>query len=210
MKVALINGSPKANGSASGVLLGDLQAEISGKVEVVELGLHRSAVPEDALAALQSAGVWVFACPLYVDGIPGHLLSCLMQLEKADWMEREKRIYAIVNCGFYEGVQAEYALSVLSNWCGKAGLIWAGGVGIGGGGSLCQMPAAKNGHGPKAPIDRALKMLAEKILQCEAQEEQYVSVAFPRFLYKMAAQMGWRQMIKVNGGKAKDLGRQPE
>ena len=44
----------------------------------------------------------------------------------------------------------------------------------------------------------------------ERQEDRYVSVAFPRFLYKMAGQMGWRQMIKANGGKAKDLGRQPE
>ena len=33
-----------------------------------------------------------------------------------------------------------------------------------------------------------------------------VSIAFPRFLYKMAAQLGWRQMIKENGGKVKDLG----
>lgn len=25
------------------------------------------------------------------------------------------------------------------------------------------------------------------------------------FLYKMAAQMGWRQMIRADGGRAKDL-----
>lgn len=30
-------------------------------------------------------------------------------------------------------------------------------------------------------------------------------LAFPRFLYKMGTQRGWRQMIKANGGKVKDL-----
>lgn len=49
--------------------------------------------------------------------------------------------------------------------------------------------------------------LVESILKGEARENNYVSVAFPRFLYKMGAQMGWRQMIKANGGKTKDLKR---
>ena len=28
--------------------------------------------------------------------------------------------------------------------------------------------------------------------------------------YRMGAQIGWRQMIKANGGKTKDLGKIPE
>lgn len=72
------------------------------------------------------------------------------------------------------------------------------------------MPDVKGGHGPKAPVEHALKEMGEKILQKEIQENTYVSVAFPRRLYKMAAQMGWRQMIKANGGKAADLGKRPE
>ena len=39
------------------------------------------------------------------------------------------------------------------------------------------------------------------------QENNYISVGMPRFLYKMAAQMGWRQAIKANGGKVRDLGK---
>ena len=34
-----------------------------------------------------------------------------------------------------------------------------------------------------------------------------VSFAFPRFLYKIAGEIGWRQMIKQNGGKG--FGRYP-
>ena len=81
---------------------------------------------------------------------------------------------------FYEGIQAEFALDILQNWSAKTGLTWGGGIGIGGGGALAQMPSAENGHGPKAPIEKALRAMAGKILRREAQENNYVSIAFPR------------------------------
>ena len=109
-----------------------------------------------------------------------------------------------------EIIQAEPALKVLENWCVKAGFLWSGGIGIGGGGALAQMPHVKNGHGPKAPVAKALRALADSILQNEAQKNHYVSIAFPRFLYKLAAQMGWQQMVKQNGGRARDLGKRWE
>lgn len=208
MKVVLINGSPKIRRSTSGMLLSDLKSCLLEKAEVLEAELHKCAVFEDVLEQLKSADALVFVCPLYVDGIPGHLLSCLVQLEKIAWRNHGIHVYGIVNGGFHEGIQAEYALQILQNWCGRAGLVWGGGIGVGGGGGLGQMPTLKNGRGPKAPVEGALRMLADRILQQEVQENDYVSVAFPRFLYKMAAQMGWRQMIKANGGKAKDLGKQ--
>lgn len=210
MKIALINGSPKAEGSASGILLEDLKRHFSGETEVLEMDMRKNSVPEDLIKELEDAGVWVFAAPLYVDGIPSHVLSCLVQLEKVPWQSRERLIYGIVNCGFYEGIQAELALAVLRNWCAKAGFSWGGGIGVGGGGGLAMMPEPKPGKGPKAPIHKALDALADQILKGGTKENVYVSVAFPRVLYKLAAQMGWRQMIKSNGGKAQDLGKRLE
>lgn len=210
MKIALINGSPKMNQSTSATLLEELQLSISETAEVTETALHTSDISEDVWEKLKSADVWVFSYPLYVDGIPGHLLSCLLQLEKAKWQEKEIRVYGIVNCGFYEGIQTKFALTLLKNWCEKCGFLYAGGIGVGGGECFAQMPKVQGGHGPRAPIEKALQAMAVSILQQETQENRYVSVAFPRFLYRMAAQMGWRQWIKANGGKAKDLGKQPE
>lgn len=210
MRIALINGSPKVNNSASGILLDELKCCFSEEADVAEIGMHISSASEESLEKLKSADVWVFAYPLYVDGIPGHLLSCLLQLENAHIQNRKIHVYGIVNCGFYEGIQAESALKILQNWCAKTGFIWCGGIGIGGGGGLSMMPKIESGHGPRAPIEKALGAMADKILCTEAQENNYKSVAFPRFMYKMAAQMGWRQMIRKNGGKAKDLGKQPE
>ncbi len=218
MKTALINGSPKVKFSASGTLLEDLKPYLGEKTDVMEFGFHTGAVTEEEAESLNQADAIVFSFPLYVDGVPGHLLSCLGDLEEASLknINREIRIYGIVNCGFYEGIQAEPALQILENWCAKTGYVWGGGVGVGGGGALAQMPKTKSGHGPREPIEKALKSLADGICMQEAQENQqaqgnqYVSVAFPRFLYKLAAQTGWRQMVKANGGRARDLGKRPQ
>lgn len=210
MRIALINGSPKVNNSASGALLDDLKGYLGEEAEVVNFGFHETTTSAEVIEALAQADTWVFAYPLYVDGIPGHLLSCLIQLEEARLQNPQIHIYGIVNCGFYEGIQAEFALKLLQNWSAKAGFVWSGGVGIGGGGGLAMMPNLEPGQGPKAPIDKALENLADTILNREVQENNYVSVAFPRFLYKMGAQIGWRKMIKANGGKVKDLGKIPE
>lgn len=210
MRISLINGSPKISNSASGTLLEDLAGYLGESTEVVNLGFHSPAISKEAAEELVKTEAWVFSYPLYVDGIPGHLLSCLMQIEEMHIHNLQIHIYGIVNCGFYEGIQAEFALKLLQNWCLKTGFVWSGGIGIGGGGGLAMMQQPKPGRGPKAPIEKALAELADTIRKKEVRENKYVSVAFPRFLYKMGAQLGWRQMIKKNGGKGKDLGKIPE
>ncbi len=210
MKIALINGSPKGNNSTSHALLEDLKGYWGEDVETVNFGVSSAAISKEKLEELSEMDVWVLAFPLYIDGIPGHLLSCLIQLEEARLQNRQVHIYGIVNCGFYEGIQAELALKLLRNWSIKAGFLWSGGVGVGGGGGLASMPKVEPGHGPKAPIDKALAAFSDSVLKRKVQENMYVSVAFPRFLYQMGAQIGWRQMVRANGGKSGDLGKIPE
>lgn len=210
MRIALIDGSPKGHNSTSGMLLEDLKGYLGDGAEVVNFGFHSTAISREVIEELAGTDAWVFAYPLYIDGIPGHLLACLIQLEEACLPNRLIRIYGIVNCGFYEGIQAELALKLLRNWSIKAGFLWSGGVGVGGGGGLAMMPKLEPGHGPKAPVDKVLTDFSEAILNKKEQKNRYVSVAIPRFLYKMGAQKGWRKMIKATGGKSKDLGKIPE
>ena len=75
MKIALINGSPKVNSSASSVLLEDLKGYWREDAEVVSFGFHSAAIPKEVIEELAGTDAWVFAYPLYIDGIPGHLLS---------------------------------------------------------------------------------------------------------------------------------------
>ena len=103
MRIALINGSPKVHNSASGTLLSDRKGYLGERAELVEIGLHSAVISKEVITELEKSDVWVFAYPLYVDGIPGHMLSCLMQLEEAQ-LQKQVSIYGIVNCGFYEGI----------------------------------------------------------------------------------------------------------
>ena len=205
MKIVLINGSPKVKGSTSEALTSAVKDCLSPKADIIEIGFHAPTLPQDAINQMCDADAWVFLYPLYVDGIPGHLLSCLVQLEQAHLTNTDLRIYGIVNCGFYEGIQAEYAIDILQNWCKKSGFTWGAGVGIGGGGASVQITGSKPGQGPRAPIDRALEELAGKILHKQTDEKRYANIGFPRFVYKLGAQLGWCMEIKANGGKVKDL-----
>lgn len=207
MTVALINASPKVKGSASGILLNDLKNCLGNKVDVEEICLRTTKITTEIIEKLKKADTWVVAFPLYVDSLPGHLLSCLKQLEKMTWKRKDLNVYGIANCGFYEGNQAEPALNVLKNWCAKAGCAYKGSLGIGGGGAIAVSEKFSAKHGPRAGIFKAMKSFAERIVKKEGEVNKYATVAFPRFVYKFCAQHSWRKMIKKNGGTKKDLAR---
>ena len=77
MKVALINGSPKPRGSASAMLLDGLRACLPAGLECVECPLHAVRPAEDPARLLLDTDALVLACPVYVDGLPAHLLTAL-------------------------------------------------------------------------------------------------------------------------------------
>ena len=60
-----------------------------------------------------------------------------------------------------------------------------------------------------APVDAAIDMLAQKIIRGEAAGTVFTQIAMPRFLYKLAGEIGWRQSIRANGGRPRDLGKRP-
>lgn len=204
MKIALINASPKHKNSASGVILEELK-ELLAEHTVTEYGLHAPYLPESVRPeelARQDALVFVF--PLYVDGIPSHFLRHLVRLE-GFFRESGARpaVYAAVNCGFYEGRQNRLALEMMECWCGKAGLKWGRGVGIGAGGILSGgVPPEK---GPRKNSSAALRELAENIAGLKSGPNRFVSPNLPRIVYKTAAEIGWGRKGKANGLKRKDL-----
>lgn len=205
MRIALINGSPKSKNSASENLLKDLQACITNGAIIKNFCFRKTILDNSVLEELVNCDVWVFAFPLYVDGIPSQLLSCLCQIEKMGVTNKNTMIFGIVNCGFYEGKQNAIAIEMLKNWCSKLGLKWGMGIGVGGGGGLAQMKSAPLGKGPKTSLGKAFCTLTNKIESKETTEDIYLSIDFPRWLYKIGAEMGWRHLIKKNGRKVKDL-----
>ena len=132
MKTIFINCSPKKQFCASSYFLFLQRLFIGGK-KVTEK-LRTPADYERILHQLRDAQAVVFGVPLYVDGIPSHVLSFMEKME-AFCKENSLRlnVYCIANNGFIEGKQNEPLMQLFENFCARAALSWGGGVGIGGG-----------------------------------------------------------------------------
>ena len=132
MKTVFINGSPKKKLSVSQYLI--FLQSLSVKGEKVKEHLRNRSDHERILSTLKDADSVVFCLPLYVDGVPAHVLSFMKEME-VFCKENELRlnVYVISNGGFIEGKQNEPLMQVFENFCKRSGINWCGGIGIGGG-----------------------------------------------------------------------------
>ena len=132
MKTIFINGSPKKRFCASSYFLFLQRLFVGG--EKVNEHLRTKGDYQRILDRLPGADAVVFGLPLYVDGVPSHVLGFLEEMER---FCKEKalhlKVYVIANNGFIEGKQNEPLMQVMEHFCQRAGLTWGGGVGIGGG-----------------------------------------------------------------------------
>ena len=132
MKTVFINCSPKKRFCASAYFLFLQRLFVSG--EKVKESLRTPADHARILEQLRDAQSVVFGLPLYVDGVPSHVLRFMMEMEAFCRENGLKlHVYCIANNGFIEGKQNEPLMQVFENFCARTGLAWGGGVGIGGG-----------------------------------------------------------------------------
>ena len=132
MKTLFINCSPKKRFCASAYFL-FLQRLFVGGKKVTEK-LRTPADHARILGELRDAQAVVFGLPLYVDGIPSHVLRFMEEMEAyCKRSELHLSVYCIANNGFIEGKQNEPLMRSFEHFCSRAGLSWGGGVGIGGG-----------------------------------------------------------------------------
>lgn len=202
MLTVLINGSPKAKESASGVILSEIKSCLKDDIEVCETSFRSGKISDGDMECIKRADSIFLAFPLYVDCVPSNVLRCLEQIENID-----ANVYAVCNSGFYEAGQNALALDVIRNWCIRNGLNWKRGIGLGGGGAVIGMQSVPLGKGPKKNIAKAFGILAENVAAGTGGENIYVSIGIPRAVYKMAADMGWKKLVKENGLKTEDLNR---
>ena len=132
MKTVFINCSPKKRFCASAYFLSLQRLFVRG--EKVSERLRTPADHDRVLEQLKDAQAVVFCLPLYVDGVPSHVLPFMEKMEvfcKDNGLSLS--VYCIANNGFIEGRQNEPLMQIFENFCSRAGLSWGGGVGIGGG-----------------------------------------------------------------------------
>ena len=132
MKTIFIDCSPKRKLSASGFVASLTGVFVPGIKK--KMKLRTKADHEAVLKELEDADVVVFSMPLYVDGVPSHVLPFLKEMEK--WCKDNNSgigVYVIANNGFIEGRQNESLMQIMENFCIRSGLKWCGGLGLGGG-----------------------------------------------------------------------------
>lgn len=139
MKILILNGSPKRKGSTS-ELLGRMSGLLLAgcRIQYASLPMKSESSRGQAVAEIMrqfhDIDALILAAPLYVDGIPSHVLEFLQQAEEFCVKNGcHFFVYAISNNGFIEGVHNKSHLRMYECWCQRAGLTWGGGVGIGGG-----------------------------------------------------------------------------
>ena len=206
MKIGLINGSPKAIGSTSEVLLDELKALIPPDYDLISIGIHHTMLGVNQLEDIASCDVLVFALPMYMGGIPSHLLHCLIQLEKSlTESPHDMTVYTIVNNGHYEGSQNETTIAMMKNWTHRAHLKWGQGIGIGSGVMIALSKDVPLGHGSKKNLAQPYSVFVNNLLDRESGDNLYINPTYPRFALIQGANHDWTKQGKAHGLRKKDL-----
>ena len=159
------------------------------------LSAHRKNEPiltlpcQDAVPDFDAA---VIAFPLYFDGLPSELLSFLDRLPE----KKGQRIYAVCNCGFYEGKQTLTAFEILEDFCLCSGRRFCGGMGIGAGPLLSMFKRLPLRFRPHREALRDLDELFCAVRQGEIFGTRFYDPAIPRRLYMLCAHGSFRLRAK--------------
>ncbi|MDR1148083.1 MAG: hypothetical protein LBK66_05575 [Spirochaetaceae bacterium] len=133
MNILVVNGSPKKKGGASAFFSKVLSFMLFPQ-KVMSKTISVSRNYDNIFTDLKSVDTVIISVPLYVDGIPSHLIHFLQQMEQYCVNNKCKfMLYVISNSGFVGGYQNRAHLEQYKCWCERAGIRWGGGLGIGGG-----------------------------------------------------------------------------
>ncbi|EGT3787915.1 hypothetical protein [Clostridioides difficile] len=108
----MINGIPKVKENNSQYFLSELEKLIQNDNDILTFKIDNISKYPKAIDAMLNCDRLIIAFPLYVDGIPSHLLRLLEDCTKKQ-NKNSIPVYAIVNCGFYEGRQNHLAIQMI-------------------------------------------------------------------------------------------------
>lgn len=222
-KVYLINGSPRGKNSASQYFINEVCKLLNEeKVETEKRSIvdfRKSIDIEDIYTEAINSDNIIFTFPLYADSLPSTVIEFLVEFEnfiksKENFMDgrRLPRVYAIVNCGFFESEQNKYAIQIIKNFCDKVHFTWRFGIGVGAGEFMREtqnnIPLNSN---LKQNIYSALQSMKEDIENNVeiSKNNIFESPKFPKSLYKFMGNRGWIKMGKLNKITKKGLYAKP-
>jgi NAD(P)H-dependent FMN reductase len=220
MKALLIVGSPKGKRSVShalgSALLTRLEAGGMAVEEALVSSVLKSSEERHRLYRLaDEADLVIVSFPLYVDQLPAPLVQTLELLADrragaqgaTPWPgPLEQRLVAVVQCGFYEDHQNRPAVAIVRQFAKETGFAWAGALTMGAGGALAGRSLDKAGGMARNAV-KALELAAASLAAGgNVPEEATKLMAKPlmaRRLYHLAANWGFKRLLKKHGARAR-------
>lgn len=217
-KVVLVSASPKVDQTeaVSQFLAARGERLLAGEgLEVVTIPVRRALLHHETKSAfetMQSADAVIFVFPLYFFCLPG-MLTRFLQEFSAEYplAEHTSNVYAIINCGFPEPEINEEAIRVIECFSLQTGRNFLGGVLVGCGGMLLGAAQAPFMRPVFEKIDALFIRVKHDALSGTPEERQIIMTTpkFPKWMYFVAGNAGWRSMARRNKLRPRDLKRKP-
>lgn len=217
-RIALLSASPKVDQewAVSNLLAQRGEALLkSEQSDVVIIPVRHALMHHETAVAfdlMQEADAIVMIFPLYFFCLPAMLTRFLQDFAvQRPMATKASAVYAIVNCGFPEPEINQEAMRVVEIFARRTGRSFGGGVMIGCGGMVLGAQGAPFMRTVMASID---DLFARVKREAAVQDLIEVPIAvvvpkFPRKLYFLAGNAGWRSSARKNHLKSKDLYRVP-
>ena len=218
MKISFINGSPKVGTSCSGTLLNQLQKDILNKgaqiistEDILVYRINKEPLSDANIAEIIKSDIIVVAFPLYVDGIPRHMLAALYQLEEAFSKVSEPQktsFYGIINNGFSESFQNQHAAAMLNLFCKRAGISFGQIFAVGAGEMLRSMVESNVpfGEASLSYVKQDWDSFVENIVEQKSAPSVFCSPKIPARIFCAIGNLTfWNPSAKKNGISKKQM-----
>ena len=210
MVISTICGSPKVGGSNSELHLKQITKTLSDEHIIHSYNINKQLLSKDELEIVRNSDVLVIAFPLYIDGIPSHLLEQLIVLEEEyrNNPHKDTVLYVISNNGFFEGIQNQCALDIMKNFCTRAGIRYGQGIGCGAGEMIGGMLhiITPTGKGPLTTYGKSINKMVNNISLLKSDEDMFITSDFTWNLFRIFAERTfWIPMARKNHIKTRQL-----
>jgi hypothetical protein len=207
VKVVILNGSPKKGYGASQRIAAALARTVSRLSDGPTITMSSNGLGAEKLAeSLRGAGALALVFPLYVGGLPSHLIELLDGLSVAGY--GQLTVYAVLNNGFWEARDNALALDMARHFCRQKGLRWGQGLAWGGGGMISLV--SDIGRFPFKGFIRELELLSVAMMKSAAGPDRFSQPSVPKFFYKASANLTWRLLALKNKIGLKAILRRPD
>lgn len=187
-----INGSPKLDNSNSNYFLKKLSSEH-----------YISYVYKDKfseiLKNMKEVDTIILSFPLYVDDVPNKVIELFEYIENNQVNIKGKKVYAIINCGFWEAKQNRTADLIVQNFANNNGAKYMGSFNIGAGEIIGKCNNKKIYRLVSIPFLFKIRKFKKSINKGKSITLETTIRPMSKRLYVVLANYNWKKkMIKSN------------